>query len=239
MSLKQVRARIEKDLADSPERRYFSPIVYSQYDVTLPLIREHARGDFIDLGCGEMPYRRYVEDQTASYDTFDIEERTHGVTYVGDIQAMTDVPSDAYDTAVSLEVFEHVPDPRAAAAEVFRILRPGGTFVMSVPHLSRLHEEPYDFHRFTRYGVRNLLESAGFEVDLVRQRGGLLTFLGHQVSTVLLTTTWRVPVLRQAAWTLNKWLVTRLSYAVDSRLDRSGLFAMGYTAVARKPPTTG
>lgn len=235
MGLRQVRAQIEKDLGDSADRQFFSPVVYSQYQVTLPLIRAHARGAFIDLGCGEMPYRPFVEKQTETYHTFDIEERTAGVTYVGDIQSMPQVPSDTYDTAVSLEVFEHVPDPRAAAAEVFRILRPGGTFIMSVPHMSRLHEEPYDFFRYTKYGVRRILEDTGFvDVDITK-RGGLLTFVGHQVSTAILTLTWRIPVVRRIGWTLNKWLVTRLAYGADSRLDRNGLFAMGYTAVARKP----
>ncbi|MCL3837896.1 class I SAM-dependent methyltransferase [Aeromicrobium duanguangcaii] len=235
MGLRNVRAQIEKDLGDASDRQYFSPAVYSQYRVTLPLIREHARGRFIDLGCGEMPYRPFVESQTERYDTFDIEERAAGVTYIGDIQSMPQVPSDTYDTAVSLEVLEHVPDPRRALAEVFRILRAGGTVVLSVPHLSRLHEEPYDFFRYTRHGLRRLLEDAGFEDVTVLRRGGLLSFLGHQVSTLLLTLTWRVPGLRQVAWQLNKWLVTRLAFELDGRLDRDGIFAMGYTAVASKP----
>lgn len=235
MDLKQVRAQIDKDLGNSADRQFFSPVVYSQYQVTLPLIRANAHGRFIDLGCGEMPYRPFVEAQTEEYHTFDIEERTAGVTYVGDIQAMPQVPTEYYDTAVSLEVFEHVPDPRAAAAEVSRILRPGGVFIMSVPHLSRLHEEPYDFFRYTKYGVRRILEDAGFSDVRVTKRGGLLTFVGHQLSTAILTMTWRVPGLRRLGWEANKWLVTRLAYAADSRLDRKGLFAMGYTAVARKP----
>ncbi|GAA1963174.1 hypothetical protein GCM10009798_23840 [Nocardioides panacihumi] len=235
MGLKQVRAQIDKDLGNSADRQFFSPAVYSQYQVTLPLIRANARGRFIDLGCGEMPYRPYVEPQTDEYHTFDIEERTAGVTYVGDIQSMPQVPSAYYDTAVSLEVFEHVPDPRAAAAEVFRVLQPGGTFIMSVPHMSRLHEEPYDFFRYTKYGVRRILEDAGFTDVEVTKRGGLLSFVGHQVSTAILTLTWRIPGVRRLGWTLNKWLVTRLAYSVDSRLDRGGLFAMGYTAIAKKP----
>ncbi|GAB7004488.1 hypothetical protein JCM18899A_19610 [Nocardioides sp. AN3] len=235
MGLKQVRAQIDKDLGSSADRQFFSPVVYSQYQVTLPLIRAKAHGRFIDLGCGEMPYRPFVESQTDEYHTFDIEERTAGVTYVGDIQSMPQVPSGYYDTAVSLEVFEHVPDPRAAASEVFRVLRPNGTFIMSVPHMSRLHEEPYDFFRYTKYGVRRILEDAGFTDVEITKRGGLLTFVGHQLSTAILTLTWPIPVVRRLGWEINKWLVTRLAYGLDSRLDGKGLFAMGYTAVARKP----
>ena len=233
--LKRARAQIERDLIHSPERRYFSPALYSQYQVTLPLIQKHAHGRFIDLGCGEMPYREFVEGRVEVYDSFDVQTRTSGVTYVGDIQNMQAVPSASYDSAACLEVLEHVPDPFQAAREIFRILRPGGVLVLSVPHLSRLHEEPNDFYRYTRYGVRRLLEQAGFQVDDVYQRGSLFSFLGHQASTMLLGLAWPVPLVRQAAWFINKWLITRGLYRFDRLIDHTGLYALGYTAVARKP----
>ena len=232
--LKRARARIERDLIHSPERRYFSPVFYGQYQITLPLIQQQARGRFIDLGCGEMPYRQFIEKQVDAYDSFDVEARTTGVTYIGDIQDMRAVPSDTYDSAACLEVLEHVPDPFRAAREIYRILRPGGTLVLSVPHLSRLHEEPNDFYRYTRYGVRRLLTQAGFEVERVQQRGGLFSFLGHQTSTMLLGLAWPVPGVRQVAWGFNKWFITKAAYHLDRHIDRTGLYALGYTAVAHK-----
>lgn len=39
-----------------------------------------------------------------------------------------------FDSAVCLEVFEHLIDPAFAASEIFRLLRPGGGFVASVPN---------------------------------------------------------------------------------------------------------
>jgi hypothetical protein len=70
----------------------------------------------------------------------------------------------------------------------------------------------------------------------IHRKGGLVSFLGHQVSTLVLSTVWPVAVLRKPVWFLNKWLVTRLCYRVDSVSDRSGIFALGYVAVARKVP---
>jgi len=229
------RQALERDLADSPEKRHFSPAAYSQYAVTLPLLLRHARGRLIDLGCGDMPFRSFVRGQVSGYDSLDLYPRRPDVTYVGDVQDMAVVPSAAYDTALCVEVLEHVPDPFRAAREIHRILRPGGVLVMSVPHLSRLHDEPHDYYRYTRHGVRHLLEQAGFELLELERRGGLLSFIGHQVSTTLLGLTWGVPGLRQAAWLLNRWLVVALSSWLDARLDRAGLFALGYSVAARKP----
>lgn len=237
--LKQWRAEIETELVRTGRRKYFSPVVYGQYKITLPLIQETANGRFIDLGCGDMPYREFVEGQVERYDTFDVEERTAGVTYIGDIQDMSEVPSNLYDSAACLEVLEHVPDPFRAAREIFRVLKPGGIVVISVPHLSRLHEIPWDFFRYTRYGVTAVLEQSGLEVLSVSRRGGLFSFLGHQASIILLSSTSRIPVVRRLAWTVNKWLITKGAFALDGVIDRGGLFALGYSAVARKPVANG
>ncbi len=228
------RQSLERDLAASPRKQYFSPAAYSQYAVTLPLLIQVAQGRLIDLGCGNMPFRSFVSAQVAGYDSLDLFPRRTDVTYVGDVQAMPMVPSNAYDTALCLEVLEHVPNPCAAVGEIWRVLKPGARLVMSVPHLSRLHDEPHDYYRYTRHGVRHLLEQAGFEVVILVKRGGLLSFLGHQVSTTLLGLTWGVPLLRDLTWFLNEWLVTRPCWWLDEQLDHAGLFALGYSAVAQK-----
>jgi SAM-dependent methyltransferase len=232
--LRAGRRALERDLACSPVRQFFSPAVYSHYRVTLPLINEHVRGRLIDLGCGDMPFRGYVSGRVSGYDGLDLFPRSAAVTYVGDVQDMAMVADNVYDSALCLEVLEHVPDPSAAVREIYRILKPGGRLIVSVPHLSRLHDEPHDYYRFTRHGLRHLLQQAGFEVIALVKRGGLFSFLGHQVSTLALSLTWSVPVLKSATWMANTWGVTRPCYWLDSRSDRSGVFAMGYSAVASK-----
>ncbi|MGD9001085.1 MAG: class I SAM-dependent methyltransferase [Anaerolineae bacterium] len=234
--LRTNREKIEQDLSRSPERWDFSPAFLAQYRVLLPLIQRYVAGKTIDLGCGTMPFTDLLASRASTYHTLDLRPRSEEVTYVGDIQNMSMIPDESYDSALSLEVLEHVQDPWQAAGEIHRILRPGGILIVSVPHLSRLHEEPHDYFRFTVYGLQHLLETTGFEVVEIHRKGGLVSFLGHQVSTLLLSAVWPVAVLRRPVWFLNKWLVTRLWYRVDSLSNRSGIFALGYVAVARKVP---
>ena len=97
------------------------------------------------------------------------------IDFEADAQDMSGViASDRYDTVLFLEVLEHVPNPFKVVAELFRILRSGGKVILSVPHLSRLHEEPYDFYRYTKYGLRHLFEEAGFKDIQIIPRGGFL-----------------------------------------------------------------
>ena len=69
---------------------------------------------------------------------------------------------DAFDLVIAEQVFEHVPRPDLAAANVLEMLRPGGVFVISTPFLLKVHGHPGDFYRWTEDGMRQLLETAGF-----------------------------------------------------------------------------
>lgn len=222
-------------MLSSPNRRYYSPVYYAQYQVTVPLMQQYAHGRLIDLGCGDIPFKDVLMKHVTAYDSLDLFPHGRDLTYVADIQDMADVPDATYDTALCLEVLEHVPDPFRAVREIGRILAPGGVLIVSVPHLSRLHAEPHDYYRYTRYGLRQVLEQAGLEIVELHQRGAVFTFLGHQLSTVVLTLSWGIPGLRQIAWFINRYAVTHACYGLDRRLPKSDIVAAGYTAVARKP----
>jgi SAM-dependent methyltransferase len=232
--LKKNRQRIEEELPRFPRRAYISPALYAQYREILPLLQRYVRGKTIDLGCGCMPFKELLSGIVGQYDTLEAVPRSEPVTFVGDIQDMSMISDASYDSAICLEVLEHVPEPGRALCEVRRILNPGGTVVLSVPHLSRLHDQPHDYYRYTNYGLNYLLKKAGFEVLEIRQKGGLFSFVGHQVSLFVLGITWGIPILKELAWFVNKWLVTYLCYGVDRWLERRGLFALGYVAVAKR-----
>lgn len=228
------RQRLSEELTSADARKFFSPSTYGDYLVTRPLLEAFARGRLLDIGCGVMPFRDIILRTTGDYDTLDFQERASGVKYIGDVQNMEMIDDQTYDSAVCFEVLEHVPDPFRAVAEIARILRKGGTLILSVPHLSRLHEEPHDYYRYTKYGLETLLTRAGFRVLETRRRGGLLTFLGHQFSSGFVCLFWGVPVLKTIAFFLNKWLCTLPCQFLDRFVLKSEVFAEGYTVVAEK-----
>lgn len=80
------------------------------------------------------------------------------------------------DCVICTEVLEHLPDPAACVAEGHRLLRPGGTFIASVPFLYPVHADPHDYQRFTAEGLRHLF--AGFTSLSVETMGGFPGVLG-------------------------------------------------------------
>ncbi len=233
-TIRENRREIELDMLQMTDRQYFSPIYLAQYLITVPLLKQYLRGRLLDIGCGDMPFKDIIQPLVTEYHGLDLFPRNNDVFYVQDAQDMHQVPSAVYDTVLCLEVLEHIPDPFRATREISRVLVSGGVCIISVPHLSRLHEEPYDYYRYTKYGLYHLLESAGFEILQIKTRGGIFTFLGHQISTSILGLTWSVPILKRVMWFINKWFVTILSNKLDILIKTEKIFPAGYSVVARK-----
>ena len=142
------------------------------------LQRLRARRDrplrILDLGCGPGNTLRLLESHGLA---FGIEYSTvalavaqrRGLTRVVAADgSQLPLRSASVDCVVALEVVEHFADDLAVALEAFRVLRPGGVLVASVPafmSLWRSHDELYGHHRrYTRAGFRGLMSAAGFAV---------------------------------------------------------------------------
>jgi SAM-dependent methyltransferase len=90
----------------------------------------------------------------------------------GDALALAD-PDDAYDAVVSFETIEHVPDQERFLAEVARVLRPDGVFVVSTPHVRETTRSPGNpFHEveLSRSDFGALLAARFGDVELFGQR---------------------------------------------------------------------
>ncbi len=234
MNIRKNRTRINRDLRNIKIRKYFSPALLCLDKNFVPLAGKYVEGTCLDIGCGDQPYRGLIESMGAKYESVDVEERTENVTYMSDIHDMSDVPQEAFDSAICLEVLEHVSNPFVAVGEIAKLLKPGGVLILSVPHLSRVHEAPHDYFRYTRYGIQSVLESNGFEILEMRPTGALFSFLGHQWSLAINSLFWSVPVIRWAVFGINVVVCVYPSYLIDRLLSKVDLFPLSHVCVARK-----
>ena len=85
-----------------------------------------------------------------------------------------------FDHVLLTQVLEHIPEPARVLAELHRVLKPGGTLWLTAPLFYAEHERPYDFFRYTQFGLRHVLESTGFEVQELDWMEGYLGTLSYQ-----------------------------------------------------------
>jgi SAM-dependent methyltransferase len=146
-------------------------------ELALELLRKHSQSEakILDVGCGTGKGQESFAIFGEVYGIDFSEEalrfsHSRGLTRLlrADAEAIPYV-SDSFDTVVSLDTIEHVPDDQAALSEIFRSLKPGGIFLMNVPAYEWLWG-PHDValmhqRRYHRSQLRAKLVDAGFEVE--------------------------------------------------------------------------
>lgn len=198
--------------------------------------REHLTGRLLEIGCGTKRKALLVGDFVDWHVGLDHAESPHGLDAVDVVATAYAIPAAeaSFDSVLSTAVLEHLEDPAPALAEACRVLRPGGHAIYTAPLFWHLHEEPRDFFRYTRHGLRHLFEGAGFEVVELKALGGVWTTVAAQIGYY---------VQRFRRWPL-RWAVdaaVAVGNVVGSRLDRGRgrdeRFTWMYLVVARKPGT--
>jgi SAM-dependent methyltransferase len=154
------------------------PILLSDYSArpfVLDMCEPIKDARIFDLGCGEgYVSRQLINRGAASVVAIDISEKmidsaksieTVGISYsVGDARSMAEYDSESFDLVLAMFLFNYlnVEESAQTIKEIFRILKPGGRFVMAVPHPSlpflRKKEFPFSFEPSGNYfSGRNIL----------------------------------------------------------------------------------
>jgi SAM-dependent methyltransferase len=235
------------------ERSWFEPehLEKALLERGLKAASEFAGGLLLDVGCGQRRHAHLFLPRVRRYVGLDYPPVSGGVwAAAGGEQAdiwadgqRLPIASNAVDTVLCTQVLEHVPEPAQMMREIARVLRPGGYALITVPQEWGLHQEPFDYYRYTRYGLAYLAEQAGLEVVLLQPRGGFWAMMAQRWSAYLYDVTCR-PLRRRgrraafalcAALVLPWVAVTQLAGLALDRLQPLERNTLGYVMVARKP----
>ena len=193
-------------------------------------------GKLLDVGCGQMPFRHllqpgaiYTGIDIPAASSFGMQKNTDIVEFDG---TTIPFPDNHFDAILCTEVIEHAMEPEALIAEMHRVLRPGGSLVMTVPFAARVHHIPYDFHRFTRYRLAQMF--AAFGNVSIDERGNDLAVIANKiiVATIRQLSPLRLPLLLIGVpASLASLAIAHLAlwFGWGSRLD-----PLGYGLTARK-----
>ncbi len=118
-------------------------------------------GRILDVGCGSKPYQDFI--QHSEYIGLEITDGNPNADCYYDGKHMP-FPDGDFDSIITSQVFEHVFNPGEFLSELNRVLKDNGTLLLTVPFVWDEHEQPYDYARYSSFGLQHLLETHGFEI---------------------------------------------------------------------------
>ncbi len=147
--------------------------------------QQQSIGKVLDVGGQYCPYYPLFKDKCESYTSMDIVD-TPIVDIVCDA---ADMPVDeaSFDLVICTQVLEHCQNPQGIASECYRVLRPGGTLILTVPSIFPQHGYPADNWRFMPDGLKYLLRSFSHvevlgELDFAESWASVNCFYGHLIT---------------------------------------------------------
>ena len=197
------------------------------------------KGSVIDLGCGLQPFKLDILKFADTYTGVDWANSFHDVKadIIADLNQPLDIESQSFDSVVSFEVLEHLCEPQIMLKEANRILKKDGVLLLSMPFQWWVHEEPWDYQRFTRYGLEYQLKKAGFTDIAIEETTGFwlmwILKLNYQLTRLvrgprLLKLTAKIFLV--PFWFISQWLAIYLDKVWHEDKETAG-----YVVTARKP----
>jgi SAM-dependent methyltransferase len=192
-------------------------------------------GTVIDLGCGTRPYEKEILQHAVIYYGIDWPNTLHDfqANIGADLSKELPIASNCIDGAICLEVLEHLPEPSLLINEVFRILKTNGKFIISTPFQWREHEQPWDYYRYTRYGLEYLLKKAGFKNITIIAKSGFWVMWILKLNYHLTLLIRGPKIVRRAIrlcllpiWWSGQYLAPLLDYFFGGKDESIGYFAI-------------
>lgn len=181
---KTIRLTIEQSIINGNKSAFFIGLVHPYYlnwrqvGISAKASVGYVDGIVIDVGSGESPYFQIYKGKIKKYYSLDYpvcrEKMDVGKTSDSDIHGDAhDLPikTESIDTVLLNQVLEHVQDPEKVLFETNRILKKNGKLIISVPFLYPIHIEPFDYFRFSEYGIKHLLGKNNFKIILFNYNG--------------------------------------------------------------------
>jgi SAM-dependent methyltransferase len=187
----------------------------------------------LDYGCATQPYRKlfgakvdYVAADLRGNPLAQVELREDGTVPLAD---------SSFDMVLSTQVLEHVVDPARYLAECFRLLKPGGSLVLSTHGIMYYHPDPVDYWRWTSEGLARIVEQAGFRVVETR---GVLGLASAALQLFQWATLGHLPRFVQRPYvTVLQWLIATSDRRYSDATRLHNALVLGIRAV--KPGADG
>jgi SAM-dependent methyltransferase len=149
-------------------------------------------GKVLDVGCGIKPYRELFSS-ASNYIGLEVDSSKNRLIKNADFfydGVIFPFDQASFDNIVCNQVLEHVFTPDQFIKEIYRVLKPNGSLLLTVPFVWDEHEQPYDYARYSSFGLKSLLENNGFDIIEQRKTNADIRVLFQLVNAYLYKVLW-------------------------------------------------
>ncbi len=220
-------------------RKAHNWLIYNTIDKILLKNVGLYKGVVYDLGCGERPYESFFLQYAQRYVGVDWSNTPHTLRadIIADLNKPLPIESEVADVIISISVLEHLCEPQIMLKEAHRILKSDGSIFLQVPWQWWIHEAPYDFYRYSPFGLKYQFEKSGFTDVQVQPTAGYFstTVLKFNYFTLRLI---KLPKPIRAVLKgifIPFWFIGQSLAPLLDKIDRDWILeAPGYWVVAKK-----
>ncbi len=132
--------------------------------------------NLLDYGCADKPYEMLFKQKFVNHIGADLPGNKHAEI---EIKPDGELPSadGSFDCVLSSQVLEHVIGSKTYLREAFRVLKSGGSLIVSTHGIWPYHPDPTDFWRWTIDGLQREIRLVGFEISWLRAYSDLSQLL--------------------------------------------------------------
>lgn len=192
----------------------------------------------LDLGCGFKPYEPLFASRVTQHLGFDLPQSLDFRGSKADVTgSASQLPfaDGSFDSVLCTQMLDDFPEPSVILNEITRVLAPGGVLLLTVNQLYPVHDPPYDFYRFTRYGLEYQIKKAGLSVVQFRATCGQWTTIGILILLRMWAIFDKIPLIRKLTFIpMITGFFTGLFFDLLDRVDPSWAGSPTLLVVAKK-----
>lgn len=177
-------------------------------------------GKLLDIGCGTKPYQEFFS-KAETYSGLEIDSEKSRKSGIADFfydGKKFPFPDTSFNALLCNQVLEHVFNPDDFLQEANRILQPKGRLLLTIPFVWDEHEQPYDYARYSSFGLKALLEKSGFDILEHRKLCADATVLFQLTNAYLFKISMHWPKYLRLFFTITVMAFVNLSGVVISKL---------------------
>lgn len=196
-------------------------------------ISKYLNGVVLEIGAGTNYLKNAFENRCNDWISLDYNIISTSIDVQADGQQLP-FKDNIANLIICIDVLEHVPHPDKMISELQRVLKKDGVLILSTPFFFYLHGSPFDFYRFSKYGLSIILEENGFKVNEIQPIAGAISTFGILLTIFIVKVFNFSKYLLKILLIINKFMQKIIIVPLDKIIDKEKRFAQGHIVIAKK-----